>query len=102
MTDPRFTDPDPRSSDSRFDDPYFLHGESLGRVWFWVPALGLVLLSGALILANNYTNAASKVSSPTATSSQPARTPPSSTGSGSSAPQDAFKPVPQPTTPAPK
>ena len=94
MTDPRFTDPDPRSSDSRSDDPYFLHGESLGRVWFWVPALGLVLLSGALILANNYTNTASKESSPTATSSQPARTPPSTTGSGSSSPQ--------PTTPAPK
>lgn len=93
MTDPRFTDPDPRFSDSRFDDPYFLHGESLGRVWFWVPALGLVLLAGALILANNYTNTASKDSSPTATSSQP-RTPPSTTGSGSSSPQ--------PTTPAPK
>jgi hypothetical protein len=53
MTDPRFTDPDPRSSDSRFDDPYLRHGESLGGAWFWVPALGFVLLIGALILANN-------------------------------------------------
>jgi hypothetical protein len=102
MTDPRFTDPDPRSSDSRFDDPYLRRGESLGGVWFWVPALGFVLLIGALILANNYTNTASKDSSSTAMSSQPARTPPSTTGSASTAPQDAFKPVPEPMTPAPK
>ena len=94
MTDPRFTDPDPPFSDSRFDDPYLRRGESLGGVWLWVPALGLVLLIGALIFAaSNYTNTASKDSSPTATSSQP-RTPPSTTGSGSSSPQ--------PTTPAPK
>lgn len=87
--------PDPRSdSDPRSDNDYLIRrGEDPGAVWFWVPALGLVLLIGALLFANNYTNTANNSSSPTATSSAPARTPPSTTGSGSTSPQ--------PTLPAP-
>ena len=89
MTDPRFTDPDPRLS-----DPVLRRDESAGGMWGWIAGVAVLLLIGFLIVAgwNNSSTTANRGSSPSNTVSTPAG-PPTTTGSGS--------PSLQPLTPAP-
>jgi len=92
MTDPRFTDPDPRLS-----DPVVRRDEATGGMWGWIAGVAVLVLIGFLVIAgwNNNRTTANNGSSPSTTASTPARpaSPPSTTGSGSSSPQ--------PMTPAP-
>jgi len=96
MTDPRFTDP-------RLSDPVIRRDEAVGGMWGWIAGVAVVLLIGFLIVAgwNSNSTTASSGSSTTSTASTPTRpaTPPSTTGSGSSAPRP-FTPAPS-NTPAP-
>lgn len=95
MTDPRFTD-------QRLNDPVIRRDEAVGGMWGWIAGVAVVLLIGFLIIAGwNTSNTASSGSSTPSTASTPMKpaTPPSTTGSGSSAPRP-FTPAPS-NTPAP-
>jgi hypothetical protein len=98
MTDPRFTDPDPRLS-----DPVLRRDETAGGMWGWIAGVAVLLLIGFLVVAgwNSNNTTARSGSSPSTTASTPARpasppsTTPSTTGSGTSSPQPAA-PAPSP------
>ena len=98
MTDPRFTDPDPRLS-----DPVVRRDDNNGGMWGWIAGVAVLVLIGFLIVAgwHNSGTTASNGASPSATVTTPVRpaTPPSTTGSGSSSTQP-LTPAPSP-APAP-
>jgi hypothetical protein len=103
MTDPHFTD-DPRlrvRPEDRIEiDPVLTRpDENIAGMWGLIGAVALLLLIGFLIFAghNNYSNNASSGPSTSTTASR-IKTPPSTTGSGSSSPQPI---TPAPSTPAP-
>ena len=46
MTDPRFTDPDPRLS-----DPVVRRDDNTGGMWGWIAGVAVLVLIGFLIIA---------------------------------------------------
>jgi hypothetical protein len=101
MTDPHFTD-DPRlrvRPEDRIEiDPVLTRpDENIAGMWGLIGAVALLLLIGFLIFAGHNSNNASSGPSTSTTASR-IKTPPSTTGSGSSSPQPI---TPAPSTPAP-
>ncbi len=94
MTDPRYTDP-------RQTDPVLARDESAGGVWGWVAGLAILALIAFVVIAgwNSERNTANNGpgTTSTATRSMPG---PSTTGSGSSAPQPMTPSTPAPAKPA--
>lgn len=89
MSDPRYTDPDPRLS-----DPVLRRDESGSGIWGWIAGIAVLVLIAFVVIAGwngSQNNTASNTSSPPATSGQatPGATPPSTTGSGGTSPQPA-------------
>lgn len=90
MTDPRYTDPDPRLS-----DPVLRRDESSSGIWGWIAGIAVIALIAFVVIAGwtGNQNTASNTSSPPVTTGQaapgttPRATPPSTTGSGTTSPQ---------------
>lgn len=90
MTDPRYTDPDPRLS-----DPVLRRDESSSGIWGWIAGIAVIALIAFVVIAGwtGNQNTASNTASPPVTTGQatpgttPSATPPSTTGSGTTSPQ---------------
>lgn len=98
MSDPRYTDP-------RFSDPALRRDENVGGMWGWIAGLAVLALIAFVLVAgwnSNGSNTASNNPSPVTTGSAPVRNaaPPSTTGSGTMAPQPAAPMSPAPPAPS--
>ncbi|MCK9919941.1 hypothetical protein MXD81_63505 [Microbacteriaceae bacterium K1510] len=91
MSDPRYTDPDPRLS-----DPVLRRDDSGSGIWGWIAGIAVLVLIAFVVIAGwngSQNNTASNTSSPPATTGQatpgatPGTAPPSTTGSGGTSPQ---------------
>lgn len=84
MSDPRYTDPDPRLSDP------VRRRESTGGMWGWIAGVAVLLLIGFVLVAgwnSNPDTASNSSSAPVTTGNNAPRAPASTTGSGTTSPR---------------